>query len=80
MRLWDTRRGKQTSMATATGDLINVGWSPNGSHLVTGSEDNVLTFIDIRTMKTMKATKFVYEVRPHVVRSAPSPSPHRGRA
>ncbi|XP_003384776.2 PREDICTED: THO complex subunit 3-like isoform X2 [Amphimedon queenslandica] len=62
IRVWDTRAGKPTSTVTTKGENINICWSPDGHTIAVGNKEDLLTFIDARTLKTKHEELFKYEV------------------
>lgn len=49
--------------AVATsGENINIAWSPDGRHVAVGNREDCITTLDVRTHRTVGATKFDFEV------------------
>lgn len=61
-RIWDIRSGKCIQTVATDGQNINVNWSPDGSCIAVGNKEDVVSFIDTKTMKTFKKTNFSYEI------------------
>ncbi|KAK3267058.1 hypothetical protein CYMTET_24361 [Cymbomonas tetramitiformis] len=62
VRIWDTRSGKCASTVQTQGENINISWSPDGSSIAVGNRDDVITFIDTRTFKILRTSRFLFEV------------------
>jgi THO complex subunit 3 len=62
VRFWDARSAKCVAAVATSGENINVAWSPDGLHVAVGNRDDVITTLDVRTHRTLSATKFDFEV------------------
>lgn len=57
-RMWDTRSGKSATKIPTPGTNLYLAWSPHDPNLMaTGSDTNVVSFIDIRRNKVLKSVK-----------------------
>lgn len=62
MRIWDARAGKPTGTVSTKGENINISWSPDGHTIAVGNKEDLLTFVDTRTLKVKHEEMFKYEV------------------
>ncbi|GAB5353004.1 hypothetical protein AAMO2058_000001200 [Amorphochlora amoebiformis] len=63
VRLWDSRTAKATTVLKAEDGLINLCWSPQGNYIAVGDLRDVVSIIDLRTLKIMPSPKkFPYMV------------------
>jgi THO complex subunit 3 len=62
VRLWDARTAKAVDTINTRGENINIAWSPNGLHIAVGNKEDLITFIDARTMKIILEQPFKFEV------------------
>jgi len=62
VKLWDTRTGKSISTVNTKGENINICWSPDGKTIAVGNKEDLVTFIDVKTMKTQSSQQFKVEV------------------
>lgn len=44
------------------GENINITWSPDGNTIAVGNKEDLITFIDMRTLKSNKEQQFNFEV------------------
>lgn len=62
IRLWDARAGKSTHTVNTKGENINICWSSNGHTIAVGNKEDLLTFVDVRTLKVKHEEQFKFEV------------------
>eukprot|EP00731_Ephydatia_muelleri_P017931 Em0010g1029a len=60
--LWDARAGKSTHSVNTKGENINICWSNNGHTIAVGNKEDLLTFVDVRTLKVKHEEQFKFEV------------------
>lgn len=44
------------------GENINITWSPDGHTIAVGNKEDLITFIDMRTLKPISEQQFNFEV------------------
>lgn len=44
------------------GENINITWSPDGRTIAVGNKEDLITFIDMRTLKPISEQQFNFEV------------------
>ncbi|RPA84223.1 WD40 repeat-like protein [Ascobolus immersus RN42] len=54
IRFWDVRSAKCLNSIQSGGDCITMEYSPDGSHLVIGSKDDVVSVIDTKQLQVLK--------------------------
>lgn len=62
VRIWDARAAKSVCSIPTKGENINIDWSPDGKHLAVGNKEDLVTFIDAKTHKTIREEAFKFEV------------------
>jgi len=61
-RVWDARTQKCVTSVDTRGENINITWAPDGSTLAVGNKEDLVSFIDARTYKTVAEEQFHFEV------------------
>lgn len=54
MKIFDTRADRSQSTVETKGENINLAWSPDGTTLAVGNKDDLITFIDVKTSKSVE--------------------------
>lgn len=62
VRIWDVRAGKLPTIINTKGENINITWSPDGNTIAVGNKEDLVTFIDTRTLKICGEQPFNFEV------------------
>lgn len=62
VRIWDVRAGKCSTTINTKGENINITWSPDGHTIAVGNKEDLVTFIDTRTLKVRAEEQFNFEV------------------
>lgn len=62
LRIWDVRSGKCTNTVKTNGELINVAWSPSGNHIVVGNSNDLISVVDVKTMKVVWEQQYKFEI------------------
>lgn len=62
VRIWDVRASKCSTTINTKGENINITWSPDGHTIAVGNKEDLVTFIDTRTLKIRAEEQFNFEV------------------
>ncbi|RWS30521.1 THO complex subunit 3-like protein [Leptotrombidium deliense] len=62
VRVWDARANKSMASIGTKGENINICWSPDGHTIAVGNKEDLVTFIDTRTLRMRKEQPFKFEV------------------
>ncbi len=60
-KIWDAKSGKCAGTIEMKEGLMNAAWSPSGRHVAVGSKSDVISIVDVTTMKVIWEQKFKYE-------------------
>lgn len=53
---------KKIIIFSVSGENINITWSPDGHTIAVGNKEDLITFIDMRTLKSISEQQFNFEV------------------
>lgn len=62
VKVWDVRHQKCSNTILTKGENINITWSPDGHTIAVGNKEDLITFIDMRTLKSISEQQFNFEV------------------
>jgi len=62
VRVWDAKSQKAVSTINTKGENINITWSPDGKTIAVGNKEDLVTFIDVKTLKVKAEKQFRFEV------------------
>jgi len=62
VKIWDAREEKVVESFSTVGENINIAWSPDGTEIAVGNKDDLITFFDVRTTKSLREEPYKFEV------------------
>lgn len=62
VRIWDCRTKKCIHKINTEGENINLCWKKDGSHIVVGNKQDIISVIDVRKHKVVSKVQYAHEV------------------
>ena len=62
VRIWDCRMKKCTHKISTEGENINLCWKRDGSHIIVGNKQDIISVIDVRKHKVVSKVQYRHEV------------------